>query len=205
MIAYHFCAIDDKGHAMRRDGKIIKKGERERYTGTLEMCAAGLHASKHPFDALEYAPGPMLRRVDCSGEMLHQKDKLVCSERKELARIDATSLLRLCAADFAERALMRERKAGREPDKRSWAVIEAARQFANGKISREQLDDARDDARDAHSSAAPAAALAASAALAAARDDARVAAWDAARDDDWDDEKKWQRRHFAAMVRKAMP
>ncbi len=39
---------------------------------------------------------------------------------------------RLLACEFAERALFREREAGREPDSRSWAAVDVARRMAHG-------------------------------------------------------------------------
>ena len=47
--------------------------------------------------------------------------------------------LRLFAADCAERALLRERTAGREPDSRSWAAVEVARRYARGEATRDDL------------------------------------------------------------------
>ena len=42
---------------------------------------------------------------------------------------------RLFACDCAERALSRERDAGREPDPRSWAAVEIARRYARGEAT----------------------------------------------------------------------
>ena len=85
-------------------------------------------------------------------------------------------VLRLFASDVAERALRAEREAGREPDARSWAAVEAARAYARGEIGAEELRNAWAAAR-----AAWAAAWAARAAAAwAATDAAAWAAVDAA-------------------------
>jgi hypothetical protein len=64
---------------------------------------------------------------------------------------------RLLACDCAERALLLERDAGREPDKRSWEAIRVARAYAWGGATDEDLaaawyaagDATRDGARDA--------------------------------------------------------
>ena len=116
-------------------------------------------------------------------------------------------IFHLWACWCAERALKRERKAGREPDKRSWAVIEAKRQWMRGEISDEDLAVARDAASDA-SIAARAASIAARAASiaasTAARDAASTAAWDAASiaasTAAWDAEEKAQRRKLIKML-----
>ena len=88
------------------------------------------------------------------------------------------SELRLAACYYATRALKRERKVGREPDKRSWEAVRVARRFAQGKATREELDAARDAAVAAARDAAVAAAT--DAAWAAARDAAVAVARDAA-------------------------
>jgi hypothetical protein len=55
-------------------------------------------------------------------------------------------ILRLFAADCAERALLREQAAGREPDPRSWAAAAVARRYARGEATDEELDAAWDAA-----------------------------------------------------------
>jgi hypothetical protein len=81
-----------------RDGRPIPAdGEVLRYTGPLVMCESGLHASREPFDALQYAPGATLCLVNCSGEIVEGDDKLICTERTIIARMDATDLLRYFA------------------------------------------------------------------------------------------------------------
>ena len=95
--------------------------------------------------------------------------------------------LRLFACSSAQRALERERAAGREPDPRSWAVVDVARRFAAGETSTEELDAAWDAAWAAGAAAGAAARCAGAAArdaawAAAAGDAARSAAGDAERE-----------------------
>jgi hypothetical protein len=78
------------------------------------------------------------------------------------------SQLRLVACAVAESSLLRERAAGREPDARSWAVIEAGRAHARGEIGDAEL-----------AKAAEAAWSAAEAAAWAAWSAAEAAAWEA--------------------------
>lgn len=54
----------------------------------------GLHASERPFDALQYAPGPLLHRVELDGIAERDSEKVVARRRKIIASIDATTLLR---------------------------------------------------------------------------------------------------------------
>ena len=108
--------------------------------------------------------------------------------REELISAKA---LRLFAVACANRALQRERKAGREPDQRLWDAVKTSRRYAMGKASVEELSAAWDAARAVARDAAMAAAWAV--AWAAARD----AAWDVARDAAMaaarDAEYKWQK------------
>lgn len=101
ILAWHFTA--DTLH----DGSpILAVGEVLRHAGELIPCHSGLHASIDPFDALTFAPGPLLHRVRCGGEIIaHDNDKIVCRERTIIASIDATTLLRRFACDQAIEAL----------------------------------------------------------------------------------------------------
>lgn len=76
--------------------------------------------------------------------------------------------LRLFACDCAERALERERKAGRKPHADSWKAIEVARRFADGKATNEELKAARSAAAAASNASNAAAAYAYAAAAYAA-------------------------------------
>ncbi len=87
-IAYHFVG------ATLRDGRPVPPdGETLVHSGELKMCVAGLHASLHPFDALRYAPGATLCKVEVFGKILEDKDKLCAQKRRIIARFDATELL----------------------------------------------------------------------------------------------------------------
>ena len=92
MLGYHFTG--DK----LRDGRPIPTiGERLEHEGQIELCVAGLHASEDPFDALQYAPGSRLHKVELEGDLVphgNPADKHVGRRRRILASIDATELLR---------------------------------------------------------------------------------------------------------------
>ena len=103
MFAWHFVNEDRKlGYG---DDRIVKQGRVYivPQTRPLELCEYGLHASKRILDALQYAPGPVLCRVELRGKMLHDNDKSVAYERKVLWMMDATDVLRAfarrCALD----------------------------------------------------------------------------------------------------------
>lgn len=95
--AYHFF-----GERLRDGRPVPADGERlTAYDQPLKLCSYGLHASRHPADALRYAPGSNLALVDLSGDVLEGDDKLCASERTIIARIDATPLLRQFAREQA--------------------------------------------------------------------------------------------------------
>jgi len=93
MKAWHFTSDTLRdGRPVPADGVVL------RHTGKMVLCQSGLHASPTPFEALQYAPGPHLFLVECGGKIIcgtgEQKDKLICSERTIIARMDSTPLLR---------------------------------------------------------------------------------------------------------------
>src|SRR4051812_47432285 len=92
VLAWHFV-----GNALRDGRPIPADGELLKFDGTPILCQRGLHASLHPYDALNYAPGPILCRVECSGTIIRGDDKLVCTERTIIARADATEAMRYFA------------------------------------------------------------------------------------------------------------
>ena len=115
-----------------RDGEDRTVAHPER----IRMAVWGYHAATSWLRALRCATGPIACRVQLEA-VAREDDILVGPRRVLLCHVDASHELRLFAADTAERALMRERTAGREPDPRSWRAVEAARKYA-----REEIDDA---------------------------------------------------------------
>lgn len=90
--AWHFVG------ATLRDGRPIPKdGKWLIHTGPVEICATGLHASRRPWHALQYAPGATLCRVECDEIVTEQADKLVCRRRRIIERADVTDALRYYA------------------------------------------------------------------------------------------------------------
>jgi len=90
ILAWHFTARD-----RLRDGNPVPPiGEKLTHEGPLTMCRSGLHASTRLMDALGYAPGAMLHRVECAGETITEEDKLVCRERTIIWSLDAEPILR---------------------------------------------------------------------------------------------------------------
>ncbi len=163
--AYHFV-----GATLRDGSPIPADGEWLTFDGPVKICECGLHASKHPLDALQYAPGETLCLVECDDIVAGHDDKFVCRRRRIIARIDATELLR---------------------DMARWCALQVIHLWDAPPVVREYLetgnealrDAARDAARDdARSDARSDAEAAWDAAEAAARSAARDAAWAAGAD-----------------------
>ena len=153
-IAYHFVA-----DTMRDGRPIPADGEWLEHDGGIAICQSGLHASWHPFDALQFAPGNTLCLVEVEGVEAEQSDKLVCRRRRIVARIDAEPILR----EFAR-----------------WSALQVIDLWDAPEVVRQYLTTGDESLRDAAGAAAWDAAGAA--AWAAARAAARDAAWAAARD-----------------------
>lgn len=77
-----------------RDGRPLpRRGVWLRHDGPIKWCQSGLYFSRHPFDALTYAPGPMLHRVEVRDVIREDDDKSVCRQRRIVASMDATEML----------------------------------------------------------------------------------------------------------------
>ena len=90
--AWHFV-----GPTLRDGSPIPADCVTLKFGGNPVLCEQGLHASIDAFDALQYAPGATLCRVECGGIIVHGDDKLVCTERTILQRMDADEMLRYFA------------------------------------------------------------------------------------------------------------
>jgi hypothetical protein len=185
--AWHFV-----GDTLRDGRPVPEDGVKLIHTGRVIPCREGLHASAHPMDALTYAPGNTLCLVECGGQIIEHGnpvDKIACSERTIIARMDAEPLLR----EFARHCALSVIHLWEPPqvvcdylmgDDAAWdaardAAWDAARDAAWDAAWAAARDAAWDAARDAARAAAWAAAWAAArdAAWAAARDAAWAAAW----------------------------
>ena len=134
------------------------------HKGPIEPCKRGLHASIKATDALRFASGTVVTRVECWDRVEHEGgNKLVCGHRKVLWVADATKPIQLWALWCAEEAL----KLVPKPDPRSIAAIDAGRKFLDGKITLDELNAAYAAAYAAANAAANAAYAAANAAYAA--------------------------------------
>jgi hypothetical protein len=132
-----------------------------------------------------FAGRESLSAVDILKLDIPTEDRLWAVLREELI---PAPVLHEFACGCAEQALLSERKAGREPDPRSWTAIETKRRWLRGEAANEELKAAEEAARAAAWEAARAAAW--EAARAAARAAAWEAAWEVARAAAW--EAAWE-------------
>lgn len=180
LLAWHFLPATGR---TRYSDELVTLGGTLTATGALKLCENGMHASVRASDALRYAPGWTICRVELSGEILVGDDKVCARHRKVIAMADAKRALLHHAADCAERALLRIKS----PDPRSVQAIEAARAYADAKIDGAKLQDfrvaawnARNELWQLYRKSAAADAAAYAAAYAAAAADAAADAYNAA-------------------------
>lgn len=134
LVGWHFAAKTLRdGSPLPREGSVLK------HKGPVVPCKSGYHASVRAIDALSYAPGTMVARVELRGTVVpHGKpvDKYAASERKTLTRyVDATRVLHEFACWCATRALDREEAVGRKVDARSRAAIATKLAWLDGKTT----------------------------------------------------------------------
>ena len=179
MKAWHFVS------ETLRDGRPIPPdGEWLVHDGELVMCESGLHASKRLVDALKYAPGNTICRVEVDGKIIKDDDKLVAEKRKILWRVDGEQALRAFAR---------------------WCALEVIHLWDAPDVVIEYLTTGREDLRAAVWSAAwdVARDAAGSAAWSAAWSTAWDAAWDVARDAARDAAWSAQEKQILYMVKEA--
>ena len=140
--AFHFLAQDEK--LQFGDGRRPKVGVPLSAEGELKMCNNGMHASRDLMVALDHAPGPILCRVELSGERLVSDDGKLCARtRTVLAKADVSATLHQFALKVARRAL---RKA-KVKDPRCWNALAVKEKWLKGEATDEELRKAQEGAR----------------------------------------------------------
>ena len=101
MKGYWFSREDGTADNQRVPAEI---GRTDTVAGAIVPCEHGLHSSPTPWDALQYACGPVLWEVEIGGEIVphgNPVDKHASSTRTYLRRVDVTVVLRRFAAERA--------------------------------------------------------------------------------------------------------
>jgi len=217
---WHFLPADGKMASYNGSRRTtVKVGGVYAVKGEIFVCRNGLHGSTDPLVSLDYAPGAVVTWCKFTGPFSDDTDgKFAARSREVIAMADVTRELHEFGLWAARRAMLRERKAGREPDKRSWDALAIKRRWLDGKTTDSELAAAKDAAsaaawdasrapsRDAACAAASDAAFAAAsdAASTAARAAKRAAAGDAKRAAAWDAERTHQRKILTASLNRAL-
>jgi len=99
ILAWHFAKDDNKLNY--GDGREIVIGETHSVEGTPSLCEWGLHGSTRIRDALRYAPGSMVYRVEIWGNVDSGDDKICGTHRRYLWGFNASDVLYEASRRFA--------------------------------------------------------------------------------------------------------
>ena len=110
ILAWHFLPADRR--LRYGDGRQVRPGRTYRAKGPLVMCKKGMHCCRRLLDALDYARGPIVCRVEADAERLEKNDKICARSRKVLWAFDATMILHEFACRCAEDALATTKNPG---------------------------------------------------------------------------------------------
>jgi hypothetical protein len=75
------------------DGRAYEIGVKLSVKGRLVICKNALHGSFDAYDAMQYAPGPILHKVLFSGARIEESDKVGSRSRTIIATRDAETML----------------------------------------------------------------------------------------------------------------
>jgi len=144
MRAFHFLRDDMKaGHGSEPPWAV---GEKRVIPSLLRIapCQTGYHSSPTLFDALFYAPGNVACLVEIDDDAIAHGapvDKYASRSRKLLSAVNIERELRLFTADCAENVLYLFEQMY-PYDKRPREAIQAARDYAEGRITKEHATNA---------------------------------------------------------------
>ena len=96
ILAWYFS--DDTRKLRYGDGRKIALGIEHTVKGNPEPCKHGLHGSERLLDALQYALGTVVWRVELSGSVKKESDKIAATRRRYIGGgVDITDILRAFA------------------------------------------------------------------------------------------------------------
>jgi hypothetical protein len=103
-LGWHWLA-DDRSLANSYPRHFLSAGETVHVHPPIFLCIQGLHWSERILDALRYAPGGIVCRVETWGQTYHLSDKSASEYRRILWMFDANRVLWHWLCDVAEDAL----------------------------------------------------------------------------------------------------
>ena len=178
ILAWHFLPSDGRlqhKHNGSR-GQRVEPGDILHVDPPLEICIWGLHASRRAIDALEYAPGAIVCRVACWGEIQEEQDDKLCAEYREVLWLaDCDHELHEFACVITSQLLDLFESQGERVHPMSRHAIDVKRLWIKGEATDKDLATARSSAWDAARD------VAWDAARSAARIAARSSRWDGGR------------------------
>lgn len=184
------------------DGRAVTEGCTLRVEPPIVLCRWGLHFSYRLLDALTWAKGAKVWRVEGWGESVNDAYKIACEYRRHCWCLDISVVLRRFACREALRVLPADApERVREYLKLADKASEAQRRAARSAAGNAAWSAARDAAWSAARSAASEAAY--SAAWEEAGSAACDAAWSAAWYEAWNEVRARQARSLESMVRAA--
>jgi len=140
VLAWHLLMPDMR--AANGSEEPWRDGETREIAEQPVLCRVGYHGCPVLLDALGLAGGTVICRVRLSGKRVNDARKIAAQRRKLLWHIEPKRSERLLdefACWCAEQALLAERKAGREPEPRSWDAITVKRRWLMGKATTGKL------------------------------------------------------------------
>jgi hypothetical protein len=127
-----------KNCELQHDGRVVKPGltfdnPKSRYGegGNISLCNCGYHASRKILNALSYAPGPIICRVELSGDIKEDDEKAAAERRTCLWMADADRVLNEFACTIAENFFTEERNQGKCVPPILWEAIEYKRKWGS--------------------------------------------------------------------------
>lgn len=135
-----FCRNDYMGGY--DDDRKIGAGETLSVKGKIKRYEYGLAAFCEPLEALCYAAGPRLCKVQIWGDLIIDDWQVLGRHRKCLWTIDATDLLHEFIYQIAEEVL----NSANVTDERYWNAIKARRQWLHNEMTIDEWTEVRMDA-----------------------------------------------------------
>lgn len=126
---------------------VLGAGMRSVVPGPVVVRRHGLHASRSALQALRYAPGPIVCRVELGGQIRSDAGLVAATERTVLWLSDAGRATHEFAVWCAEQALRGEAAQGRERADPSWSALETKRRWLRGEATDQEMAEAVDATR----------------------------------------------------------